>query len=200
MSLRITTSRTTRRAPVEFESNQGLRTDSLMLRPLGFADQSAFLKALERSRKPLRRWIPLEAKGQSASEYFHHQIEKAIQGDQSNTACRKAVFLDDNTFVGMVNLIKIERGMEWSAEINYWIDAEHAGKGLATKALEAMLDHAFADMPRGLGLHTVRAQICLDNPASVRVAEKLGFTNSGRTDLLEVNNALVMHHEFTRTA
>ena len=199
MSLRIAISRTTRRAPIEFESNQGLRTDSLMLRPLGFADQSAFLKALDRSRTPLRKWIPLEAKGESASAYFHDQVQRSIEGDKSKAAYRRAIFLDDNTFVGMINLIKIERGMEWSAEINYWIDAAHAGKGLATKALEAMLDHAFADIPRGLGLHMVRAQICLDNPASVRVAEKLGFTNSGRTDLLEVNNALVMHHEFTRS-
>ena len=200
MSLQVTTSQATRRAPIEFESNQGLRTDSLMLRPLGYADETAFNEALERSREPLRRWIPLEVQGQSASDYFQHQVQKAIEGDKSNTACRRAVFLNDNTFVGMVNLIKIERGMEWTAEVNYWIDTTHAGKGLATKAIEAILDHAFADMPMGLGLHKVRAQICLDNHASVRVAEKLGFTNSGQTDLLEVNNALIMHHEFSRTA
>lgn len=203
MSVHIATTQTTqltRKPPVEVESHQAITTDALTLRPLGYADEAAFLEALNRSRLPLRRWIPLESKGQSASDYFHHQVEKAIQGDTTNTACRRAIFLKDNTFVGMVNLIKIERGMEWTAEANYWIDAAHAGKGLATKALEAILDHAFADMPIGLGLHTVRAQICLDNPGSVRVAEKLGFTNSGYKDLLEINEALVMHHEFTRSA
>ncbi len=191
---------TTRKAPVEFESNQGLRTDELMLRPLGFADEAVFVEALDRSRLPLRKWIPLESKEQSTSEFFQSQVQKAIEGDQSNTACRRAIFLNDNTFVGMVNLIKIERGMEWTAEVNYWIDSKHAGKGLATKALQAMLDHAFAHMPIGLGLHQVRAQICLDNPSSVRVAQKLGFKNSGHTDLLEINDALIMHHEFTRSA
>ena len=200
MSVILATSQQTRRPPVEVATDQGLSANGLILRPLGYSDEAAFIKALNRSRLPLRRWIPLESQGDSASDYFHHQVIKAIQGDKSNTACRRAIFLDDNTFVGMVNLIKIERGMEWTAEVNYWIDNAHAGKGLATKALEAILDHAFANIPIGLGLHKVRAQICLDNPGSVRVAEKLGFTNSGYKDLLEVNDALIMHNEFTRSA
>lgn len=198
MSVQAVTINTTRRSPVEVESNQGLRSDSLVLRPLGYADESVFVDALERSREPLRRWIPLESNGESTSDYFHQQVQKALEGDSSNTACRRAIFLDDNTFVGMVNIIKIERGMQWTAEANWWIDSAHAGKGLGTKALESILDHAFADMPMGLGLHQLRAMICLDNPASVRVAEKLGFKNTGTTDLLEINKALVMHHEFTR--
>lgn len=198
MRVHTATINTSRRSPVEVESNRGLRIDSLVLRPLGYADESIFVEALERSREPMRRWIPLESKVESTSDYFHHQVQKAIEGDKTNTACRRAIFLEDNTFVGMVNIIKIERGMEWTAEANWWIDSAHAGKGLGTKALETLLDHAFADMPIGLGLHQVRAMICLDNPASVRVAEKLGFKNSGTTDLLEINKALVMHHEFTR--
>lgn len=200
MALQIVTTQTSRRSPVEVESNQGLRTDALTLRPLGYSDEAPFFEALERSRESLRRWIPLEASKQTASDYFKHQVQKAIEGDRSNTAYRRAVFLNDNTFVGMVNIIKIERGMEWTAEANWWIDSAHAGKGLGTKAIQAMLDHALADMPIGLGLHAIRAMICLDNPGSVRIAEKLGFTNTGDTDLLEVNNALIMHHEFTRSA
>ena len=203
MSVQTATTQTaqlTRKAPVEFESNQGLRTDTVMLRPLGYADEAAFVEALNRSRMPLRRWIPLEKSGETTRDYFHAQVHKALEGDKTKTACRRAIFLNDNTFVGMVNLIKIERGMEWTAEVNYWIDNKFAGKGLATKALEAILDHAFADMPMGLGLHQVRAQICLDNPGSVRVAEKLGFRNSGHKDLLEINDALIMHHEFIRSA
>lgn len=198
MSVQAATINTTRRSPVEVESNQGLRSDSLVLRPLGYTDESVFVDALERSREPLRRWIPLEFQDESTSDYFNQQVKKAIEGDSANTAFRRAIFLDDNTFVGMVNIIKIERGMEWTAEANWWIDSAHAGKGLGTKALEALFDHAFAEMPMGLGLHQLRAMICLDNPASVRVAEKLGFKNTGTTDLLEINKALVMHHEFAR--
>jgi len=199
MSIILATSQTTRRPPIEVEIDQGLSAIGLTLRPLGYADRAAFTEALNRSRLPLRRWIPLEKAGETPADYFHRQLQRTIKGDQSGTACRRAIFLSDNTFAGMVNIIKIERGMEWTAELNYWIDSAHAGKGLATKALETLLDHTFADMPMGLGLHQVRAMICLDNPGSVRVAEKLGFNNSGYKDLLEVNSALIMHHEFTRS-
>jgi ribosomal-protein-alanine N-acetyltransferase len=200
MSVILATSQLTRRSPIQVETDQGLSANGLTLRPLGYSDQAAFIEALNRSRLPLRRWIPLERTGESPSDYFHNQLQKTIQGDKTGTACRRAIFLSDNTFAGMVNIIKIERGMEWTAELNYWIDSAHAGKGLATKALETLLDHTFADMPMGLGIHQVRAMICLDNPGSVRVAEKLGFKNTAQTDLLEVNHALIMHHEFTRSA
>ena len=196
MSVILAASQLTRRPPVEVETNPGLTANGITLRPLGYADESAFIEALNRSRLPLRRWIPLEKTGESPTDYFHRQLQKTIQGDKSGTACRRAIFLSDNTFAGMVNIIKIERGMEWTAEANWWIDSACAGKGLATQALQLLLDHAMADMPIGLGLHQIRAMICLDNPGSVRVAEKLGFKNSGNTDLLEVNNAFITHHEF----
>lgn len=203
MSVQTATTQTfpgIRRLPVQVEPAQALTTESLALRPLGYSDESVFIEALNRSRLPLRRWIPLEKAGESSADYFHCQIQKAVQGDKAQTACRRAIFLNGSTFVGMVNIIKIDRGMEWIAEANWWIDSAHAGKGLGTQALQAMMDHALADMPIGLGLHKVRAMICLDNPGSVRLAEKLGFKNTGKTDLLEVNNALIMHHEFTRWA
>ncbi len=200
MSVHTATTQTTRRSPIEVEPVTGLTADSLTLRALGYSDESAFLDALERSRTALRRWIPLESKGESAQDYFHRQVEKGIEGDRSGTACRRAIFLGDNTFAGMVNIIKIERGMEWSAEANWWVESGLAGKGIGTLALQTLLDHALADMPIGLGLHSIRAMICLDNPGSVRMAQKLGFTQTTTTDLLEVNDALVMHHEFTRSA
>lgn len=200
MSGILATSQQTRRAPVQVETIQGLTSESLTLRPLGYADQAAFIEALNRSRLPLRRWIPLEKTGESPTDYFHRQITKTIQGDKAESSCRRAIFLDDNTFAGMVNIIKIERGLEWTAEANWWIDSALAGQGIATKAVQTLLDHALADMPMGLGLHAIRAMICLDNPGSVRLAEKLGFSNTGYKDLLEINDALVMHHEFIRSA
>lgn len=169
------------------------------MRPLGYADESAFIEALNRSRSKLRRWIPLESQHETSSDFFHGLIQKTIQGDKTQTSFRRAVFLNDSTFAGMVNIIKINRGLEWTAEANWWIDSEHAGKGFGSTALQALIDHALTDMPLGLGLHTVRAMICLDNTASVRMAERLGFSNTGQSDLLKINDALVNHHEFTAT-
>ncbi len=116
------------------------------------------------------------------------------------TAWRRAAFLetgpDAGRFVGMFNLIKIERGLEWTAEANWWVDADLAGQGLATEGVQAMIDFALAEHPAGLGLHRVRAQICRDNLASVRIAQKCGLTRNGAHDLLEINKALIAHDEY----
>ena len=57
-------------------------------------------------------------------------------------------------------------------ELGYWIAAEHQGHGYATEAARAVLDRAFTQ----LGVEKVSANAAVDNVASQRVLEKLGFT------------------------
>ena len=75
--------------------------------------------------------------------------------------------------VGWLNLsIDVPAG---SAEVGYWLDAGSEGRGLATRAVRAVLDHAF----RQLALHRVELQSTADNTRSQRVAERLGSTQEG---------------------
>lgn len=171
-------------------------TDRIYMRPLVRSDQGVVVEALERSRESLRRWIPLEAGHENVYDYFDRLVEMGAKGDRTGTAQRRAVFTHDDTFVGVVNLIKITRGLEWSAEVLAWFDVESQGQGLGTHAIGAMVDYACADLPIGLGLHKVLAHICVDNTASLNVATRLGFVPTGRSDVFEVNGALIRHHEF----
>ncbi|PYT12806.1 MAG: GNAT family N-acetyltransferase [Acidobacteria bacterium] len=59
-----------------------------------------------------------------------------------------------------------------SAEIGYWLREEHWGRGIATEAARAMVDHAFA----ALSITRLYAGAFEWNPASMRVLEKAGFT------------------------
>ena len=61
------------------------------------------------------------------------------------------------------------------AELGYFIDVAHWGRGYATEAARAMVRHAF-DV---LGLHRVEARHMVDNPASARVLEKIGMRQEG---------------------
>jgi RimJ/RimL family protein N-acetyltransferase len=61
-------------------------------------------------------------------------------------------------------------------EFGYWIAREHWGRGYATEAGRAVL----ATARHGLGLKRLDARHFLDNPASGRVLEKLGFRPTGR--------------------
>ena len=64
-----------------------------------------------------------------------------------------------------------EQGKGQKAEIGWAVDPAYAGRGLATEGAEALLRRAFED----LGVHRCVAVSFLDNPASVRVMEKLGM-------------------------
>ena len=57
-----------------------------------------------------------------------------------------------------------------AVELGYWIARPHWGRGFATEACSALIDIA-----RILGLPSLEASHFIDNPASARVLEKLGF-------------------------
>lgn len=63
-----------------------------------------------------------------------------------------------------------------TAEIGYWIGREYAGRGIATEAVNALAIHAF----RTLKFQSLEACVFADNPASLRVMEKTGFTLTER--------------------
>jgi RimJ/RimL family protein N-acetyltransferase len=61
-----------------------------------------------------------------------------------------------------------------AVELGYWISRPFWGRGLATEAGRALIDIA-----RTLGLEQLEASHFIDNPASARVLEKLGFESTG---------------------
>jgi len=63
-----------------------------------------------------------------------------------------------------------------SAEIGYWLGEPHWGQGIATTALKAMTDWAFAEFD----LVRLYGEVFEWNPASGRVLEKAGYQLEGR--------------------
>jgi [ribosomal protein S5]-alanine N-acetyltransferase len=188
--------RVVNRRPVEVLPKADLTTQRMVFRLLNPGDLDAFKESLSASRSLVRRWIPVNHEHESDEHFFKRTMVKARVQDIEGVAWRRGAFLDDGSFVGMFNLIKIQRGLEWTCETNWWVDARMCGQGLASEAVQGMVDYALADHPVGLGMHRVRAMICADNPASVRVANKCGFRANGGRELLNINNALVAHDEY----
>jgi RimJ/RimL family protein N-acetyltransferase len=60
-------------------------------------------------------------------------------------------------------------------EIGYWLGVPYWGKGYATEAARAVVDHAFGE----LGFEALQAGARVSNPASRRVLEKCGFQWTG---------------------
>ena len=56
-------------------------------------------------------------------------------------------------------------------ELGYWLGVDYWGKGYATEAVRAMIDHVFDDTDA----EAIQAAARVTNPASRRVLEKCGF-------------------------
>ena len=80
----------------------------------------------------------------------------------------------DGEVVGNIGLDQINP-MIGSAMLGYWLRSDLHGKGLMTEGAGAVVKHAFEDV----GLHRIELHAALDNHASIRVAEKLGFRRGG---------------------
>jgi RimJ/RimL family protein N-acetyltransferase len=59
-------------------------------------------------------------------------------------------------------------------EIGYWLFTHARGRGVATRAVGALVEHAFAN-----GILRVEAHVRIGNVASERVLERLGFEREG---------------------
>jgi RimJ/RimL family protein N-acetyltransferase len=74
----------------------------------------------------------------------------------------------------LVGACGLGRRPSGSVEMGYWIAKSFWGRGYATEACTALIDIA-----RTLGLASLEGSHFLDNPASARVLEKLGFEPLG---------------------
>jgi [ribosomal protein S5]-alanine N-acetyltransferase len=83
--------------------------------------------------------------------------------------------LDDGVLAGVIELSNLARGPFESANLGYWVDEARCGRGLATRAVAAIVGLAFAE----LGLHRLEAATLVDNVASQRVLQKNRFQRIG---------------------
>ncbi len=79
--------------------------------------------------------------------------------------------------IGSIGLgtIAQDAPQEGEIQIGYWLDQRHWGLGYATEAARAVIDIANA-----LGHRRLIGRHFIDNPASGRVLQKLGFRPTGR--------------------
>jgi RimJ/RimL family protein N-acetyltransferase len=85
-----------------------------------------------------------------------------------------AVFDGHGAFVGVALAFGIDRD-EGEAELGYMVAPAARGRGVATAMLRALTDWAFAET----GVQRIRLVVDVENPASLRVAERAGYVREG---------------------
>ncbi len=90
--------------------------------------------------------------------------------------------------IGGIGIIPGEDVGRKSAEIGYWLGEPFWGLGIATRAVQAMTDYAFAHFD----LLRLGAWVFEGNAPSVRVLEKAGYVYEGRLRQAAVKNGKVL--------
>lgn len=81
----------------------------------------------------------------------------------------------DDQMVGQLTVNGISWGSARWASLGYWVAESHAGRGITTTAVALVCDHLFTTVQ----LHRIEIAIRPENTSSLRVVEKLGFSEIG---------------------
>jgi ribosomal-protein-serine acetyltransferase len=148
-----------------------LRTDRLVLEPIGTEHTDALWAATEASLRELERWMLWAVGGtREGTEAFTAEAERDWE---EGTAFHFSIF-QDGQLVGALGL-ETRAPVNRIGEVGYWIGTDRSGRGYATEAGSAVVAFGFRD----LGLYRLELRAGVENVASQRVAEKLGFRREG---------------------
>lgn len=182
------------------ETNRGVApteigTDRLIIRPWLDEDEGPATELISANRAHLMRWFPLNEPRESDRMYVARQIRRSREGDADGSCFRRLITLrGSGEPIGAINLNRITRGLEWSADANWWIAARHTRRGLAFETVSAVLRFAMVDQPSGLGLHVIHAGVCPDNEPGMALVQKLGFVIEPKlASHLHINGAWLRH-------
>lgn len=78
------------------------------------------------------------------------------------------------SLIGCIDLHQID-WVNGNARIGYWLDKEHTGHGIMTRAVHLLTEYAF----EALDLHRIEIHVATGNHRSRRIPERLGFTLEG---------------------
>lgn len=166
-----------------------LRTPRLRLRPPRRSDLDAIDEAIQESLSDLILWLPWARPGHTRAD--SRRYLRSARTARTRRAAFEFVVQDvhSDAFLGMVSLHRID-WIRRSGGVGYWVRRSARGKGIATEAATAILQLAFQDCR----LHRVEIHVALENPASQRVAEKMGFQREGIARGVEFVNGRYLDH------
>lgn len=114
-------------------------------------------------------------------------IENCLAHEPTNTF---AIEYNEEV-VGAIGFDKQTDVYRLSAELGYWVGEPYWGMGIATSAVKLMIDYGF----EVLGLVRIYAGVFENNPSSMKVLEKAGFTKEciARKAVIKNGNILDGH-------
>lgn len=152
-----------------------LRHEHIGVRPLRRRDARTWARLRSANAEWLTPWeatLPREA-GSAPSSYVG--MIGTLRRRARKGLTMPFVLTWDDEVVGMLTVNGITWGSARWASVGYWVAQSHAGRGVTPTAVALVCDHLLTNV----GLHRIEIAIRPENVASLRVVEKLGFTEIG---------------------
>jgi [ribosomal protein S5]-alanine N-acetyltransferase len=140
----------------------------VVLSPPSPSDAGEFIEAVVASHSLHHPWLDAP----DSPVRFALYLERIRSEDQLSFLLRHQPC---GALIGFVNVNNIVRGGFQSGYLGYGAFASHAGRGLMTEGLRAVVAVAFADH----GLHRLEANIQPGNVRSIALVRRLGFEKEG---------------------
>jgi ribosomal-protein-serine acetyltransferase len=119
--------------------------------------------------QPWMPWAVNDYSVESAREWIHRTLTEFAEDGRFN-----AIILVNDKPVGTIGFHNLNTA-NGSAEIGYWIDKAHEGKGIVTRCCRVLIDYLFEVR----GLNRVQINCNVENARSRAVPERLGFRLEG---------------------
>jgi RimJ/RimL family protein N-acetyltransferase len=103
-------------------------------------------------------------------------VKLCLEAQQTQPpATEFAIRREDGFLVGAIGVMRHTGKGAHRGELGYWLAKAYRGRGVMTRAVQAVVAYGFAT----LGLQRLEATAFTHNPASQRVLERAGFTREG---------------------
>lgn len=144
------------------------------MRLMRTSDAAKLAAAYVRNRDHLAYWDPARPEEFYTETWQAADIARRLVAHEAGTDYLFGLFAGER-IVGRFNLTSIVRGPFQSSSLGYWVDSSYTRRGLASAAVDAIIEMARED----LGLHRIEASTLRDNVSSQRVLLKAGFVQIG---------------------
>ena len=141
------------------------------LRVLEESDTEGLYAVVDANRDYLARWLPWAA-GQTleGTRTFIRSTRRQLANDDGF----QTAIVEDGRIIGMVGFHAVS-WQQGSTSIGYWLAESAQGRGIMTRAVRALTDHALTVWQ----LNRVEIRAAVDNTRSRSIPERLGFRQEG---------------------
>lgn len=134
---------------------------------------------IDANREHIGQWMPwasVTRSVQDTREFAQRALEEFAERKQlALTVLERGRVVGGTGWTDWKQTVQFENLAFASADIGYWLAAEAQGRGIMTRAVRALVHHAFCD--RGLHRLTIRCEPA--NERSCAVPRRLGFRHEG---------------------